>query len=252
MTIEQYRNRILLGDNLTVMRRLPAASVPLIVCSPPYNLRNSTGNSVGRNAGGKWRQKLHEEGYEGFSDDLPREVYIGQQRLFLAECMRVLTDDGAIFYNHKWRVQGARLDRVADEIVDGFPLRQIITWQRAGGVNFNAGYFLPTTEQIYLIANHGFRLAPKANRFGDVWTIRQESRNQHPAPYPVALARRCIEVTTANLVLDPYMGSGTTAVAAIECGRSFIGIERAPSYHQMALRRMRQAHLRARASLTTP
>jgi site-specific DNA-methyltransferase (adenine-specific) len=242
-TIDRFRNRILLGDSPQVMRSLPASSIPLVVTSPPYNLRNSTGNSVGSNAGGKWRQKLHEEGYEGFSDDLPRDVYVGQQRLFLAECMRLLTPDGAIFYNHKWRVQGGLLDRVADEITDGFPVRQVITWQRSGGMNFNTGYFLPTTEQIYMIANHRFRLAPKANRLGDVWTIRQESRNPHPAPFPVALARRCIEATTADLVLDPYMGSGTTAVAAVECGRNFIGIERAPSYQQMALRRYRHVHL---------
>jgi modification methylase len=65
--------------------------------------------------------------------------------------MRLLTDDGAIFYNHKWRVQDGLLqDR--NDIVSGFPVRQIIIWHRNGGINFNKGYFLPTYEVIYLIA----------------------------------------------------------------------------------------------------
>lgn len=242
-TIDRYRNRILLGDCQSVMALLPSATIPLIVMSPPYNLRNTTGNSTGKRAGGKWSSKLAADGYDGHSDDLPREVYIAQQRKMLAECMRLLTPDGAIFYNHKWRIQAALLDRAADEITAGFPVRQIITWQRSGGVNFNSGYFLPTTEQIYLIAGRRFRLAPKANRWGDVWSIRQESRNPHPAPFPVTLARRCIESTSADLVLDPYMGSGTTAVAAHDCGRSFIGIEQSPAYHQMAWLRYRHVHL---------
>lgn len=241
--IDRYRNRILLGDCIGILGRLPARSVPLIVTSPPYNLRNTTGNSVGRKAGGKWSTSLGEAGYDGFADNLPREEYIAQQRTFIDRCLRLLTDDGAIYYVHKWRVQRGLLDRIADEITQGSPVRQIITWQRAGGVNFNAGYYLPTTEQIYLIARPRFRLAPRANRWGDVWSIGQERNNPHPAPFPVEVARRCIESTTAELVLDPYLGSGTTAVAALGAGRDFIGIERSPSYQQMALLRYRRSHL---------
>ena len=65
--------------------------------------------------------------------------------------MRVLKPTGAIFYNHKWRIQKGLLQDRAD-IVNDFPVRQIIIWQRAGGINFNPGYFLPTYEVIYLIA----------------------------------------------------------------------------------------------------
>ena len=79
--------------------------------------------------------------------------------------MRLLREDGAIFYNHKWRVQGGLLqDR--SEIVKGFPVRQIIIWKRDGGINFNRGYFLPTYEVIYLIAKSAFRLRSKANAIG--------------------------------------------------------------------------------------
>ena len=150
---------------------------------------------------------------------------------------RLLKEDGAIFYNHKWRVQAGLLqDR--NEIVKGLPVRQIIIWKRKGGINFNPGYFLPTYEVIYLIAKPDFKLVPKANAYGDVWEFTQEMKNGHPAPFPVALIDRIISSTNAQIVLDPFMGSGTTAIAAIMNKRHYIGIELSPEYCQMAKERI--------------
>jgi site-specific DNA-methyltransferase (adenine-specific) len=87
--------------------------------------------------------------------------------------------------------------------------------------NFNPGYFLPTYEVIYLIAKTKFKLAPKANAVGDVWEFAQESKNDHPAPFPVALIDRIVASTGAKTVLDPFMGSGTTAIAAAMNGRDY-------------------------------
>ena len=127
--------------------------------------------------------------------------------------LRVIDNSGAIFYNHKWRVQAALLQDRHD-IVSDFPVRQIIIWKRKGGINFNPGYFLPTYEVIYLIAKSKFKLAKKANAHGDIWEFGQETKNKHPAPFPVALIERIISSTDAKIVLDPFMGSGTTALAA--------------------------------------
>ena len=63
-------------------------------------------------------------------------------------------------------------------------------------------------------------------------------KNEHPAPFPVALIERIISSTNANLILDPFMGSGTTAIAAKKLGRSFVGIEISPEYIDLAKRRM--------------
>jgi modification methylase len=151
---------------------------------------------------------------------------------------RILPDDGAIFYNHKWRVQAGLLqDR--KEIVEGFPVRQIIIWKRAGGINFNPGYFLPTYEVIYLIAKQNFRLADKANAHGDIWHFPQEMKNVHPAPFPVALIDRIVKSTTAKIVLDPFMGSGTTAIAARKNRRDYVGIELSQQYVDLAEERIR-------------
>jgi site-specific DNA-methyltransferase (adenine-specific) len=169
---------------------------------------------------------------------MPHDQYVKWQRECLSSMMRVLREDGAIFYNHKWRVQDGLLQDRSD-ILKAFPVRQIIIWHRNGGLNFNSGYFLPTYEVLYLICKPAFQLAPRANAWGDVWQIPQETDNPHPAPFPVELARRCIESTMSDTVLDPFMGSGTTAVAAEECGRSWIGIEISPEYCKMANERIR-------------
>ena len=120
------------------------------------------------------------------------------------------------------------------DIVGGFPIRQTIIWQRAGGMNFNDRFFLPTYEVIYLIAKPNFKLIPKANGVGDVWRFNQDINNPHPAPFPVALPERIIGSTNAKIVLDPFMGSGTTAVAAKKLKRQYIGIELSPDYCKMA------------------
>jgi len=237
-------NRIYQKDCLEGMRELPTHSVDLVVTSPPYNLRNSTGGGMRNGSGGLWEGARLLNGYEGYEDDMPRDAYVAWQRQCLEEMCRVVKPEGAIFYNHKWRVQGGLLED-QHEIVQGFPVRQIIIWQRAGGINFNLGYFLPTYEVIYLICRDEFRLASKdpqhpkaACAVGDVWSIPQDSNNPHPAPFPIEIPLRCIEATDAKVVLDPFMGSGTTAIAAEILGREWIGFEVSEEYVAQAQERM--------------
>lgn len=235
-------NKIICGDAVEVMRSLPDESIDLVVTSPPYNLKNSTGNGMNSPNNSFWKDASLMRGYDNYDDNLPYEEYIAWQRDCLTEMMRLIPDDGAIFYNHKWRVQGGLLqDR--KEIVDGFPVRQIIIWYRKGGINFNPGYFLPTYEVIYLIAKPKFKLAKGANKLTDVWEISPERNNPHPAPFPEELARRCIGSTNAATILDPFVGSGTVPVVAIELGRQYIGIDKSPVYCEMAKERIKRALL---------
>lgn len=233
----EWINKVHQSDCLDFMRKLPSESVGLFVTSPPYNLRNSTGNGMKDGRGGKWESAALVDGYDGYDDAMPHQEYVAWQRNCLEAMLRLLKSDGAIFYNHKWRVQGGLLQDRSD-ILEGFPVRQIIIWQRDGGINFNPGYFLPTYEVIYLICKPEFRLAPKANAQGDVWRIPQETENPHPAPFPVELAQRCIASTSADLVCDPFMGSGQTAIAAQALGRDWIGMEISPKYCELANERI--------------
>lgn len=215
------------------MREMPDQMIKVIVTSPPYNIKNSAGNGLKNCNGGKWPKAALQNGYDGHGDCMPHDEYVEWQRECLREMMRLLMPDGAIFYNHKWRVQhGIMQDR--SDIMSGFPVRQIIIWQRSGGINFNPGYFLPNYEVLYLIAKPDFKLAPKTNSAGCVWRINQEINNPHPAPFPVDLALRCIQAAGTGPVLDPFMGSGTTAIAAEMSGVDWTGIEKSADYVRMA------------------
>lgn len=125
--MERWLNRVHCGNCVALMDAMPSESVDLIVTSPPYNLRNSTGNGMKNGSGGKWEKAKLMEGYETHTDDMPHDEYVKWQRRCLTSMMRVIKDDGAIFYNHKWRVQGGILQDRQD-IVGSFPVRQIIIW----------------------------------------------------------------------------------------------------------------------------
>jgi site-specific DNA-methyltransferase (adenine-specific) len=232
-----FINKIICGDCLEIMRKIPDESINLVITSPPYNLKNSTGNGMKDGRGGKWSNAALINGYTKHNDCMPHEEYVEWQRNCLKEMLRIIPDNGAIFYNHKWRVQGGLLQDRQD-IVLGFPVRQIIIWKRKGGINFNPGYFLPTYEVIYLIAKSKFTLNSKANAYGDVWEFNQEMKNPHPAPFPVQLIERIISSTNAEVILDPFMGSGTTAIAATNLNRKYIGIEICENYVELANRRI--------------
>lgn len=235
--LQTWLNTIQCIDCVEGLKQLPNNSIDLVVTSPPYNLRNSTGNGMKDGRGGKWANAALQNGYSHHDDCMPHDKYVKWQRECISEMIRVIKDTGAIFYNHKWRVQNGLLQDRQD-IVNGFPVRQIIIWRRKGGINFNRGYFLPTYEVIYLIAKKKFSLAPKANAYGDVWEFMQDMKNPHPAAFPVDLIERIIGSTTAEIILDPFMGSGTTALAAKNLGRKYIGFDISPEYCKMAERRI--------------
>lgn len=242
---QDFVNQIICGDVVDIIGKIPDKSVDLVVTSPPYNLKNSTGNGMKDGRGGKWANAALQNGYTHHNDCMPHEDYVEWQRKCLTEMMRIIPEDGAIFYNHKWRVQnGVLQDR--QDIITGFPVRQIIIWRRKGGLNFNAGYFLPTYEVIYLIAKPKFKLAKGANSFGDVWEFTQEMNNDHPAAFPVKLIDRIISSTNAKLVLDPFMGSGTTAISSLNFKRNFIGIDISPEYCKMARNRIKRNQAQSR------
>ena len=230
-------NKIINGDCLGIMKEIPDNSIDLVVTSPPYNLKNSSGNGMKDGRGGKWSNAALIDGYSDTNDCMPHDKYVSWQRNCLTEMYRIIPNDGAIFYNHKWRVQkGILQDR--NDIVSGFPVRQIIIWKRKGGINFNAGYYLPTYEVIYMITKPNFKLAKGANSHGDVWEITQEFKNSHPAPFPEELINRIISSTNAKKVLDPFMGSGTTAVVCKKLKRSYLGIEISKEYCEIAEKRL--------------
>lgn len=224
------------GDCLSVMQGMATGSVGQIVTSPPYNLRNSTGGGLKNNSGGNWSNARLANGYGICTDDVPRPQYVNWLRKCLEEMMRLIPDDGAVFYNSKERVQGG-LRETPEEIVSDFPVRQTIIWKRPGSGNHNEGYFNPNHEIIYLIAKPKFKMSKEIRAHGAVWEFRPARGNPHPAPFPLELAQRCVQASSARIVLDPFNGSGTTGIAAVLEGRDYLGIELEPEFIRQTFHR---------------
>ena len=220
-----WLNQIHHGDCLDLLAQLPDESVDLVVTSPPYNLR-----SGGRCRG--W------PGYDGYGDDRPHYEYVAWQQECLREMYRVIKPTGAIFYNHAPRIHKGVQWRHED-ILEPFDVRQTVIWHRAGGVNHNPQYLSPSYEYIYVMAKPGFRVAPDWT-MGDVWKMQQEKKRWIPEvpAFPVQLPQNAIRATGAKVVLDCFMGSGTTAVAAVLEGADYIGIEQSARYCAVARERV--------------
>lgn len=239
------------GDCLDVLPSV--TNIDLIVTSPPYNLGVTTAGGFGhyrdgqvRGGHGKWEAARHHGdgiAYVDHNDAMPYAEYRQWQREVLAGCWASLSDRGAIYYNHKPRVQAAELWLPFD-LNPGLPLRQVVIWARAGGMNFAPTHYVPTCEWILVFAKPGFRLKSRAaSGVGDVWRIPQRPDPDHPAPFPPGLPARAIDTTAPRLVLDPMCGSGTTLKAAQEAGVRAIGIEKSERYCETAARRLAQQPL---------
>ena len=230
------------GDCLDVMRSMPSGSVDQIFTSPPFNLGVSKGRKRGKKVNTNWKSSLLDDGYASYDDARDPADYENWMKDFLREGWRLIKDDGAIFFNHKPRIQGKIL-RTPLDLNPGLPLRQIVVWDRGSGHNFNHFFFTPSSEWVLIFAKPDFKLNGLTPRTRDVWKIAPEHGNPHPAPFPVELPLTAIRNTSAKVVLDPFMGSGSTGVAALRCERQFIGIELDAGYVQMAKERL-EAELR--------
>lgn len=256
---------IYLGDCREVLPCLCPESFDLVFTSPPYNLGNTTGGGFlavkmghysetatfghKRGGAGKWSKAAMPGGLAGgygtHNDHMPHEDYVTWQKETLRSCWRLLSENGAIYYNHKPRVLNGVLVSPFEYLPPELQARQVVIWARAGGINFSPSFYVPTHEWIVVIAKQSWRLKSKgASGVGDVWYVPQETGGtSHPAQFPLALPARAIETTGAATVLDPFAGSGTTLVAAKVAGCKAIGIEIHEPYAEIAVNRLSQGVL---------
>jgi site-specific DNA-methyltransferase (adenine-specific) len=221
---------------------LPNESIHVAVTSPPFNLSYRPQRSKKFNIGGYG---------DTCPDCLPEPEYQDRQIAVLNALGRVLAPGGSVYYNHKDRIKDGRiisphqwLDRV-EELV----LYQTIVIDRGSSHNVDPVRLPPATEYIYWMCKPGHK--PRFNkscpRWGLVWRLDPRSetrRNPHPAPFARAVPLRCIIMSApgaGEIVLDPFMGSGSTAVAATILGLPYVGYEVNPDYIALAEHRVAEA-----------
>jgi DNA modification methylase len=240
---------LICGDS-RAMDDLKPASVALVVTSPPYF------------AGKEYEAALGEGHVPATYLD-----YLAMLRDVFDECKRVLEPGGRIAVNvanlgrRPYRSLAADVIAILQDDL-GLLLRGEIVWVKAEGASGSCawGSFRKATNPVLRDVSERVIVASKGRfdraRRGDsslgtdefleatldVWRMPPESARRvgHPAPFPVELPQRLIELYTyrGDLVLDPFLGAGSTAVAAIRTGRRYCGYDTDPAYVELARRRL--------------
>lgn len=217
------------------MKLLPE-KVDCIVTSPPYNL----GGDFHTFVDGK---RVTYGAYAEYKDKMPEQVYQDWQIKVLNTCYDVLKDDGAMFYNHKNRIVNGTVISPFEWISKTkFNINQVVIMNQKSTANVDKRRFFPVHELIFVLTKKPGLKLNNHRCLTDVWEVKKVPRriSGHPATFHVDVPKRCIEVSTkeGDVVLDPFMGSGTTAVAAKELKRNFIGFEVTQEYIDIANKRL--------------
>ncbi len=253
---------VIYNKSCEVMSELPDKSVDLMVTSPPYNIGIDYGN---KHLNGRI---VRSKGVK-YSDSLPETEYRKMLKNVIDETRRVLKDDGQIWFNIKNRYDGKEVHPPfwVMEYFEGMFLKNLVVWNFDWGGSTNKR-FAPRYEFVFFYTkskdNYTFNLddvkIPSLNfrpdRYktqlknpSDVWRMALVSGNEiertdHPSQYPEELIERIILSGTneGDIVLDPFMGSGTTAVVAKRLNRHFVGYEIVIDYIEMANERIESSN----------
>lgn len=232
-------NKIYNEDCLDTMSKIPDNYVNLIITSPPYNKNFYTKkNKIKKSDTANFRTI----NYDNYNDNLKPEIYINWQKKILKECCRILKEDGSIFYNHM-DILNNHLTIHPSFIYD-FYIKQILIWNRSNTPKLDKNYFYPINEWIFWIKKNKESKTKfyrkKAAFQKSIINLRADIKNNHPAPFPLQLANNfilsCSDVN--DIIYDPFMGSGTTAIASIINDRNFIGSEISEKYNKVSNKRI--------------
>ena len=227
-------NTIYNEDCLKTMSKIDDNFIDLIVTSPPYNKGYWSSN---RNVNNGFKTKSRRIEYDNFNDNLKPEEYIKIQKKIIKECLRILKPTGSLFYNHQ------PIQKLHQEInplyIYDFPVKQTIIWNRKNTPKIDKSYFFPIIEYIYWIQKtktSRVKFNRKKALFNKcIWDISPDVKNKFPAPFPIEIPLNCIlSCTNKNdIVYDPFIGSGTTALACVLKKRNYIGSEISKKYFEI-------------------
>jgi len=236
----------IINDNVLTTKYISNKSIDLIVTSPPYNVDIE---------------------YNSHNDKLSYRDYLNFSKNWLSRCFEWLKDDGRFCLNipldkNKGGQQsvGADLTTIAKDI--GFKYHSTVVWNEGNisrrtawgsWLSASAPYVIAPVELIVILYKKTWKKT-SGSRESDItkeefmgwtnglWTFSGESKKKigHPAPFPIELPRRCIKLFSfvRDTILDPFMGSGSTLIAAYLSKRKGIGVEIDKNYCELAKQRL--------------
>jgi len=205
---DDFINKIICGDCLEVMKEIPDKSVDLILTDPPYGIN--------------FQSNYRKTKYDKIENDDNFPLWIFEEFNRIAK--------RAVYVFCRW-----------DNLGELPKPKSVIAWVKNNwsmgdllhehGRQWEAICFYPQEEHEFI------------KRIPDVIRVNRTGNNLHPTEKPVDLMIQIIQANKGDLILDPFLGSGTTAVACKHLKRNFIGIEISPEYCKIANERLRQGIL---------
>ena len=245
-------HKIIRGDALKELKKIPDESVDLVFADPPYNM--SKKNGLG------WKYSKHitmQEEWDMFSKD----EYFKFNKEWIKEALRVLKHGGSLWicgsFHNIYQV-GFILQHIEDVKINN----SIVWFKPNAQPNISCRMFTESTEHLIWASKNGKgkrwtfnyedtknkiedQMNPKGKQTRNVWSIpltpkKEKWAGPHPTQKPEELLRRIILSCTkkGNTVLDPFVGSGTTSVVAKMLGRNSVGIEKEKKYLKIIKKRL--------------
>lgn len=233
-----FDNRVTLyrGDALAVLRELPESSVDAVATDPPYSSGGTSTAARKADPANKYQQSGTKRTYPAMlGDNKDQRSFLAWAALWLSECWRIAKDGSPLLVFSDWRQIPVMTDAVQ---AAGWTWRGVVVWEKPSARPMQ-GQFRSQAE--YLVFATKGRLERSTDRClpGVFRQGVDTPRKVHLTGKPVPLMRDLLEVAKpGGVVLDPFMGGGSTGLACLETGRGFIGIELSPEYYEIASARL--------------
>lgn len=220
MKVETIGNATLyLGDCMEILPRLSGADA--VITDPPYGISYVSA----------WRTQGPTEMLAN-DDAAPVDV--------VKHIAAAIKDGGALYLATRFDVSALWADEIC---ASGLAMKTPIYWDKGNHTSGDLEGDFGAQIEIFMFAHKG-RHKLRGKRIANLWHIPRDKAGDHPTPKPVALMERMIAASTdaGGLVIDPFMGSGSTGVACINMGRKFVGIEIEPRFFDLSCERIAQAN----------
>lgn len=231
------------GDALSVLRSIPSDSIDAIVTDPPYSSGGAFRSDRAASTSSKYVQSgssaenlAAKPDFQG--DNRDQRSYLAWCQLWMAECLRIVRPSGYLLTFTDWRQLPITTDALQ---AGGWVWRGVVTWDKGRGARApHTGYFRHQAEFVVWGTRGVTRPASHAGPFDGVIAAKVlQAEKVHQTGKPIALMERLVEIVPpGGIILDPFMGSGSTGVACIRTGRRFIGVELDAHYHKVASDRL--------------